>query len=36
VIGIEGDVEKARNWYQEAERLGSAEATRRLRNLARQ
>jgi hypothetical protein len=36
VIGVEGDVEKARNWYQEAERLGSAEATRRLRNLARQ
>jgi hypothetical protein len=35
VIGMEGDVEKARSWYQRAERLGSSEATRRLELLAR-
>jgi TPR repeat protein len=36
VVGIEGDVEKARGWYQKAESMGSAEATRRLRILAKQ
>ncbi len=35
VVGIGGDVEKARNWYQKAESLGSAEATRRLHILAK-
>jgi hypothetical protein len=36
VVGIEGDVEKARSWYQKAEGMGSAEAARRLRILAKQ
>ena len=30
VAGLRADVEKARTWYQKAESLGSAEATRRL------
>jgi TPR repeat protein len=34
VVGMSADVEKARNWYQKAESLGSAEATKRLRMLA--
>ena len=32
--GLGADVEKARTWYQKAESLGSAEATRRLSILA--
>jgi hypothetical protein len=36
VVGIDGDVEKARSWYRKAESMGSAEATRRLRILAKQ
>jgi hypothetical protein len=35
VFGMESDVEKARNWYEKAEILGSAEATQRLRILAK-
>jgi len=35
VVGIGGDVEKARSWYEKAESLGSQEATRRLRILAK-
>jgi TPR repeat protein len=35
VVGKHADVEKARSLYQRAERLGSAEATRRLQMLAR-
>ena len=35
VIGMPGDVEQARLWYQRAERLGSPEAQRRLELLAR-
>jgi hypothetical protein len=31
---MEADIDKARSWYQKAERLGSAEATRRLHILA--
>jgi hypothetical protein len=34
VVGLGADVEKARIWYQKAESLGSAEATRRLATLA--
>jgi hypothetical protein len=34
-VGIAGDAEKARTWYRKAEELGSAEATRRLADLAR-
>jgi TPR repeat protein len=34
VVGMEADIDKARSWYQKAERLGSADATRRLRILA--
>jgi hypothetical protein len=34
VVGLGGDVERARTWYQKAESLGSAEATRRLAILA--
>ena len=34
VRGLGADVEKARTWYQKAESLGSAEATRRLAILA--
>jgi TPR repeat protein len=34
VVGMSADVEKARNWYQKAESLGSTEATKRLRMLA--
>ena len=34
VAGLGADVEKARTWYQNAESLGSAEATRRLAILA--
>jgi hypothetical protein len=34
VAGLRADVEKARTWYQKAESLGSAEATRRLAILA--
>jgi hypothetical protein len=34
VVGVSGDVEKARTWYQKAETLGSPEATRRLGLLA--
>jgi hypothetical protein len=34
VVGLGADVEKARTWYQKAESLGSAEATRRLAILA--
>ncbi len=34
VAGLGADVEKARTWYQKAERLGSTEATRRLAILA--
>jgi hypothetical protein len=34
VVGVSGDVEKARAWYQKAEILGSPEATRRLGLLA--
>ena len=34
VLGVDADVEKARTWYQTAERLGSNEASRRLRALA--
>jgi TPR repeat protein len=34
VAGLGSDVEKARTWYQKAESLGSAEATRRLAILA--
>jgi hypothetical protein len=29
VVGLGADVERARTWYQKAESLGSAEATRR-------
>jgi hypothetical protein len=36
VVGVKGDVGKARAWYQKAESMGSAEATRRLRILAKQ
>jgi TPR repeat protein len=35
VLGKHADLEKARSLYQRAERLGSAEATRRLQMLAR-
>ena len=35
VVGISADVEKARSWYQNAENLGSVEATRRLQILAK-
>jgi hypothetical protein len=34
VVGVSGDIEKARSWYQKAENLGSPEATRRLGLLA--
>jgi hypothetical protein len=34
VVGLGADVERARTWYQKAESLGSAEATRRLAILA--
>jgi hypothetical protein len=34
VLGMGADVEKARNWYQKAESLGSQEATQRLSVLA--
>jgi hypothetical protein len=34
VMGMGADVEQARHWYQAAESLGSAEATRQLRVLA--
>jgi hypothetical protein len=34
VMGLGADVERARTWYQKAESLGSAEATRRLAILA--
>jgi TPR repeat protein len=34
VVGLGADVERARTWYQNAESLGSAEATRRLAILA--
>jgi hypothetical protein len=34
VVGMGADVEKARSWYQKAESMGSAEATKRLRVLA--
>ncbi len=34
VMGMGADVEQARRWYQAAESLGSAEATRQLRVLA--
>jgi hypothetical protein len=34
VVGLSGDIEKARSWYQKAESLGSPEATRRLGLLA--
>jgi hypothetical protein len=34
VVGLGGDVERARTWYQKAESLGSTEATRRLAILA--
>jgi TPR repeat protein len=34
VVGMGADVQKARAWYQKAESLGSAEATKRLRVLA--
>ena len=34
VVGMGADVEKARNWYQKAESLGSPEAARRLKILA--
>ena len=33
-VGFSADVEQARSWYQKAESLGSAEATRRLQVLA--
>jgi len=33
-VGVRGDVEKARSWYQKAESLGAPEATRRLGLLA--
>jgi hypothetical protein len=36
VVGKHADVAKARSLYEKAERLGSAEATRRLQMLARQ
>jgi hypothetical protein len=34
-VGIAADAAEARNWYRKAEELGSAEATRRLAELAR-
>jgi hypothetical protein len=34
VVGVSGDIDKARSWYQKAESLGSPEATRRLGLLA--
>ena len=34
VVGMSADVEKARSWYQTAEKLGSPEARRRLDVLA--
>ena len=34
VVGINADVEKARSWYQKAERFGSPEASQRLSALA--
>jgi hypothetical protein len=34
VVGMSADVEKARSWYQTAEKLGSPEARRRLDGLA--
>ena len=34
VVGVSGNIEKARSWYQKAENLGSPEATRRLGLLA--
>jgi len=36
VVGVQPDIEKARAWYQRAENLGLAEATRRLSQLANQ
>jgi hypothetical protein len=33
-VGFAADIEQARSWYQKAESLGSAEATRRLQALA--
>jgi hypothetical protein len=33
-VGFSADIEQARRWYQTAERLGAAEATRRLKILA--
>jgi hypothetical protein len=33
-VGFAADIEQARSWYQKAENLGSAEATRRLQVLA--
>jgi TPR repeat protein len=36
VVGMHADLKKARSLYEKAERLGSAEATRRLQMLARQ
>jgi hypothetical protein len=36
VVGMHADLQKARDLYEKAARLGSAEATRRLRMLARQ
>ncbi len=35
VVGINADIEKARSWYQTAEKLGSAEASQRLQILAK-
>ncbi len=34
VVGMASDIDQARNWYRKAERMGSAEATRRLQILA--
>ena len=34
VVGINADVEKARSWYQKAQRFGSPEASQRLSALA--
>ena len=34
VRGIAPDIEKARRWYEKAREFGSAEAPRRLENLA--
>jgi hypothetical protein len=35
VVGMASDVDEARRWYQRAESMGSAEATRRLQILAK-